>query len=179
MKLVKPARVPTWTKTMTLDKYLKSLEVWMQQNRDVEEHVKFNEVIESLKNNKEVNSLEKYVCDHILSALDTIEVQTVQQIVGILKRKYGRTRMEEMEELVTEWMNFKANDHEEEDEYLLAIEKLYTRKEALRIKDKEWFSVWMMIQTRKRKGIEEFQLQGLRDIVKQGGDEVMTGFREK
>merc|ERR1711895_164826 len=76
-------------------------------------------------------------------------------------------------------MNFKPNDYEDEDEYLLAMERLQTRKETHKVKDKEWFSTWMMVQTRKRKGIESFQLQGLRDVVKKGGEEVMKEFREK
>ena len=116
-----------------------------------------------------MSGLEKYVGEHILPVLDTAEMQTVQSIIGILKRNYGKTRMEEVEELVIEWMNFKPNDYEDEDEYLLAMERLQTRKETYKVKDKEWFSTWMMIQTRKRKGIESFQLQGLREVVKKGG----------
>ena len=88
------------------------------------------------------------------------------QIVGILKRKYGRTRMEELEELFTDWINFKANEYDDEDEYLLAMERLYARKEEKKVKDKEWFPIWMMIETKKRKGIENSQLQVLRNVVK-------------
>ena len=75
--------------------------------------------------------------EHILPVLDTVEMQTVQSIIGILKRRYGKTRIEEVEELVIEWMNFKPNDYEDEDEYLLAMEKLITRKEEKKVNDKE------------------------------------------
>ena len=129
--------------------------------------------------NKEVNGLAKYVGEHILPVLDTVEMQTVMQIVGILKRKYGRTRIEELEELMTDWMNFKANEYEDEDEYLLAMERLIARKEEKKVKDKEWNSIWMMIETKKRKGIENYQLQELRNVVKAGGEDVMKDFREK
>ena len=37
----------------------------------------------------------------------------------------------------------------------------------------------MMIETKKRKGIESFQLQELRNVVKAGGEEVMSEFRDK
>ena len=151
----------------------------MEQNKAISEHIRFQDVIESLKMNKEVNGLEKYVGEHILPVLDTIEMQTVQQIVGILKKIYGRTRMEEVEELVMEWMNFKPDDYEDEDEYLLAMERLYARKEENKMKDKEWFSIWMMIETKKRKGMENFQLQEIRNVVKKGGEDVMKDFREK
>ena len=69
--------MPAWTKEMTLAVYLKALEAWMEQNKDMSEHVKFQDVIESQKVNKEVNSLAKYVGEHILPALDTVETQTV------------------------------------------------------------------------------------------------------
>ena len=48
-KLVKPAKVPSWTKSMKLEAYLKALQVWMEMNKDVSEAVRFQDVIESLK----------------------------------------------------------------------------------------------------------------------------------
>ena len=115
----------------------------------------------------------------MLPMLDTVENQTVESLIGVLRRKYGRTRMEEIEDLVTEWMDFKPNEYEDEEEYLLAMERLQTRKEIYKVTDREWFSIWMMMQAKKRKGIESFQLQGLREVVKKGGEEVMKEFREK
>ena len=38
-KLVKPAKVPSWSKDMKLNAYLKALEVWMEMNKDVSEAV--------------------------------------------------------------------------------------------------------------------------------------------
>ena len=46
---------------MTLAVYLKALEAWMEQNKDISEHVRFQEIIESLKMNKELNILAKCV----------------------------------------------------------------------------------------------------------------------
>merc|ERR1712002_1276195 len=59
------------------------------------------------------------------------------------------------------------------------MEKLKLKKDRLRISDIEWFSMFMMIQTKKRKGVEGHQIQSLREIVKKGGDEVIEQFREK
>ena len=146
-KLVKPAKVPVWTKEMLLAVYLKALDVWMETNKDISENVRFQDVIESLKMNKEVNGLAKYVEEHILPVLDTVEKQTVMEIVGILKRKYGRTRIEELEGLMTDWINFKANKYEDEDEYLLVMERFIAWKEEKKLKDKKWNSIWMMVET--------------------------------
>ena len=82
-KLVKPGKVPIWNKEITFAVYLKALEAWMEQNKDISEHVRFQDVIESLKMNKDVNGLAKYVGEHILPVLDTVEMQTVMQVVGI------------------------------------------------------------------------------------------------
>ena len=95
---------------------------------------------ESLKINKEVNGLAEFVGGRIMECLDTIEKQTVTQLVEMLKDKYGRTRSEEVEELIKEWMEFKPNDYEKEDEYLFAMERLFARKEEKQIEDREWFS---------------------------------------
>jgi len=45
----------------------------MEQNKDISEHVRFQDVIESLKITKDVNGLAKYIGKHILPVLDTIE----------------------------------------------------------------------------------------------------------
>ena len=56
-KLVKPAKFLVWTKEMTLYVYLKDLEVWMEMNKDISESVRFQDVMETLKMNKEINGL--------------------------------------------------------------------------------------------------------------------------
>ena len=92
-KLVKPAKVPGWTKEMKLEVYLKALEVWMETNKDIGEGIKYQDVIESLKNNKEIVGLQQYVAEHILTKLDMVEKQKVKQITELLKLRYGRTRI--------------------------------------------------------------------------------------
>ena len=93
-KLVKAAKVPSWSKDMKLDAYVKALEVWMEMNKDVGEAVRFQDVIESLKMNKEIEGLAKYVGEHVITRLDTIEKQKVKKIIELLNIKYGRTRIE-------------------------------------------------------------------------------------
>ena len=95
-KLGKPAKVPGWTKEMKLDVYLKALEVWMETNKDVSEGVRYQDVIESLKMNKEIEGLAKYVGEHILTKLDTVEKWKVKKITELLKLRYGRTMIIEL-----------------------------------------------------------------------------------
>merc|ERR1712240_628103 len=105
-KLVKPAKVPIWSKYMKLDEYLKALEVWMEMNSDVSELVRIQDVIESLKTNKEIEGLTKYVGEHVIAKLDTIEKHKVKEITDLLKLKYGRTMIVELEELMEDWIKF-------------------------------------------------------------------------
>ena len=53
------------------------------------------------------------------------------KITELLKLRYGRTRIEELEALMEDRIKFDANEHENEDEYLFAMEKLIARKEEL------------------------------------------------
>ena len=89
--IMKAAKPPTWTKNMTLDMYIKAINVWGAQNRGVPEVNKYQDVIESLKQNKEISGLEKYMGEHVYAALDTEEDQTIASLMAMLKRRYGKT----------------------------------------------------------------------------------------
>ena len=52
-KLTKPAKVPSWTKDLSLETYAKQLQTWTDILEDIPEFVKFQDLMESLKNNKE------------------------------------------------------------------------------------------------------------------------------
>ena len=97
----------------------------------------------------------------------------------LLDTKYGRTRLEELEELMQDWIKFNFNEHENEEEYLFAQEKLIARQDEKKITMKEWNAVWMMYGTKQRKGIENYQLLELRTIVKANGEEVQKDFVKK
>ena len=48
-----------------------------------------------------------------------------------LETRYRRTRLEKLEELVSEWMKFLEDDYENEDDLLQAMIELQRRKEEL------------------------------------------------
>ena len=109
-KLIKPAKVPSWSKGMRIDSYKKSLEVWMENNKELPQAIRYQEVIESLKMNKEIEGLAVYIGEHIIGKLDTTEKQTVKNLVELLDIKYGRTRLEELEEMMEDWIKFNFNE---------------------------------------------------------------------
>ena len=72
------------------------------------------------------------------------ESQTIKEILQQLDIKYGRTRLEELEELMEEWIKFNFNEHENEEEYLFAQEKLISRQNEKKVTLTEWNAIWMM-----------------------------------
>ena len=78
-----------------------------------------------------------------------------------------------------DWIKFNFNEHDSEEEYLFAQEKMIAIQEEKQVTLKEWNAVWMMYRARQRKGIENYQLLELRKVVKANGATVQKEFREK
>ena len=84
---------------MCLKTYLRQFEIWHNSNADIPINTMYQDLVESLKINKYVKGLAKYVGKHILLALNTQEYHTVKNVIGCLEN-YGRTRLDKLEELV-------------------------------------------------------------------------------
>ena len=91
--LTKPAKVPTWTKDITLETYTKQIQTWSDVLEEIPEHVKYADLVDNLKTNKEIKGLQKYVEEHTLPILETKEDQTIKKVLEILTLKYGCTRV--------------------------------------------------------------------------------------
>ena len=178
-KLVKPTKVPSWGTGMKYKAYRKSIEVWEQNNQDMPEPARYQEVIESLKQNKNIEGLASYTGEHIVGKLDTTETQTIKEILQLLDTKYGRTRLEELEELMEEWIKFNFNKYDNEDDYIFSQEKIITRQKETKVTLEEWNAIWMMHGAKQRKGIESFQLHQLRDVLKTESNEMQKDFVSK
>ena len=155
-KLIKPTKVPSWGTGMEYKAYKKSIEVWDQNNKDMPEPARYQEVIESMKQNKSIEDLAKYTGEHIVEKLDTVEKQTIKEILKQLDVKYGRTRLEELESLMEQWISFNFNEHESEEEYLFAQERIITKQNEMKVTLAEWNTIWMMHGAKQRKGIETY-----------------------
>merc|ERR1712243_381362 len=88
-----------WTKDLTLETYIKQIQSWSDVLEEIPEHVKYADLIESLKTNTQIKGLPKYVGEHVLLVLETKVDQTFKKVLEILILKYGRTRVEKIEEL--------------------------------------------------------------------------------
>merc|ERR1712114_170615 len=178
-KLVKPTKVPSWGTGMKYKAYKKSIEVWEQNNKDMPEPARYQEVIESIKQNKNIEDLARYAGEHIVGTLDTAERQNIKEILKLLDIKYGRTRLEELEEQMEEWIKFNFNEHDSEEDYIFSQEKIIARQNETNVTLKEWNAIWMMHGAKQRKGIESFQLHQLRNVLKTESHEMQTDFVSK
>ena len=148
--LTKPAKVPVWTKDLTLETYIKQVQSWTDVLEDIPEHVKFADLIESLKTNKEIKGLQKYVGEHILLVLETKVDQTLKKVLEILILKYSRTRVEQIEDFMDDWSNFKDDQYGDDAELFLGMRELNQRQRELKMSEDEWVAVWMLGIIKKR-----------------------------
>ena len=58
------------------------------------------------------------------------------------------------------------------------MKELNQRRKDLKMTDNEWVSVWMLSIIKKRKKIDKFVYQALRNIVKDGGVDVLQNFEK-
>ena len=99
-KLTKPTKVPSWTKDMSLETYVKQLTTWQEMNEDVPEFARYHELIGELKKNKEIKGLQRSRADHILPVIVKNEDQNVGKVITLLNESYGRKRTEKVEEAI-------------------------------------------------------------------------------
>ena len=71
--------------------------------KEIPEHVRYADLVESLKTNKEIKGLQIYVGKHILPVLEVVEDLTIVKVLEMLTLKYGRTRVEMLENFMKDW----------------------------------------------------------------------------
>ena len=90
-KLTKPIKVPTWSRNMALETFNKQLETWSEINEEIPEFMKFHDFIESMKMNKDIKDLPRYVGEHVLHVLELKQDQVIKKVLELLEVKYGRS----------------------------------------------------------------------------------------
>ena len=108
-RVTKPTKVPSWTRDLTLETYIKQVETWNDVNEDVPSNTKYQDFVEGLKTNKEIKGLPRFIAEHILPVLEKKQDQTVKRVLELLDVKYGRTRIEKIKECVTDWLEFRED----------------------------------------------------------------------
>ena len=67
-----------------------------------------------------------------------------------------RTRLEELKEIMDDWINYNFNKHESEEECWFAREKMIKIQEEKQVSLEEWNTIWMMFAAKQRR-LEELE----------------------
>ena len=179
-KVIKTAKVPIWSKEMSLETFSKQISTWNEVNLDVPEYSRYPDWIESLKMNKEIKGLSAYINDHVIKVCEKREDQEVSKVLDVLSKKYGRSRVEKMEVWIENWFDFKDGDFDDEDDFLFAMKEIGVRKKEVKVINEEMFTMWMLRTVKKREKMETYEYHILRDVVKKEEGEAMSmRFEEK
>ena len=76
-------------------------------------------------------------------------------------------------------MRFRDDQIEDDGELLLGMKEINQRRKDLKMTDEEWVSVWMHSIVKKRKIVIKFVYQANRNVVKDGGVNVLKNFKKK
>ena len=76
-------------------------------------------------------------------------------------------------------MKIKEDQFKEDSELILAMKEINQRRKGLKMTEDEWFALWMFENIKKRWRIKKFEYQELRNVVKEGGNDVLEKFEVK
>ena len=91
--------------------------------------------------------------------------QTLEKVIGLLDVKYGQSRTEKVEDVIEDYLKFREDQYEDDDELILVMSELRQRRIDLKMSLNEFDSVWMLEKIRNRRKMENFKIQSLRNIV--------------
>merc|ERR1712002_705940 len=66
-----------------------------------------------------------------------------------------KPRLEELEEIMVDWIEYNFTEHKSEEEYLVAQEKMIKIQKEKQVSLEEWDTIWMMFATKKLEESEE------------------------
>ena len=93
--------------------------------------------------------------------------------------KYGWLRTEKVEDIIVDYLKLKEDQYEDNDELILAMKELRQGRIELERTFDEFDTLWMLEKMRKRRKIENFELQSQRNVVKEGGPNIVSNFEKK
>ena len=148
-------------------------------NKEILEFMKYHNFMESIKANKDIKDLPRYIREHVLLVIEKKQDQIIKTALELLEVKYGRSRTEKIKEFVKDILKFKEDQYKEDGKLIIAMKDIRQIEKELEITQDEWFAAWMLGSMSKRKQIDCHELQALRNVVKKGRDTVFEEFEEK
>jgi hypothetical protein len=162
-QITKAKPPPTWAGE-EFENFEQQVNAWNLINK-VEDYEKFGDLIESLKKNPLTN---KYVTEVIIEKTANTEKKTVVYVMELMSEKFGRNKLEKLNGVLNEILEFAANDEEENDEeYWDKFEKLMNviKREQVKEHFNYMMCIMMLEKANKKSKISNDEIVRLRDIL--------------
>ena len=125
---------------MVNNRFVKKLQNLTEINEEIPEVIKYHDLVESLKLNKDIKDLPRYVGEHVLPVLEKKQDQTIKKVLELLEVKYGRSRTGKIKECVKDILIFREDQYEENEELILAMKEIRQKEKELKHTQDEWFA---------------------------------------
>ena len=93
-QVTKPAKVLNWTKYFSFETFIKQIKTWNEINEFVFTNTKYQDFMETLKMNMEIEGLLWYEADYVLEVLEKKEDHQIMKVLELLDLKFGRSCLE-------------------------------------------------------------------------------------
>ena len=170
-QITKAKPPPIWV-GQSFERYQKVVKSWDKSNQD-NPAVKYQDLLESLKKNKEIKD---YVITVILDKTVEIDDKTVKKVLSLLEEKYDKTTVEKSKEVLKEILEFDMKEDESCEKYWDKFQALVTKCQTEKINEKLYYLLGnMMINKAKDRGkLNEEEKRRLFDTIEteKGSDSV-------
>ena len=181
-KIVKMSKPPAWTKEMNIKSYETQVLRWNDKEKEISDTEKFHEVLESLKLNNNIKGLNKYVNDEITEICSNADEQNVENILRILKKRYDRSPLENIEK---NWNDLKTMKVENGDDLQDSMRKMIKVtedvKESIETGGRldQFLATWMFNVLDEGKNLSQYERQELRNEMKTKDENLLKRFEDK
>ncbi|XP_064103274.1 uncharacterized protein LOC135213226 [Macrobrachium nipponense] len=124
------------------ESYCHQLRLWDSQTT-IPPIQRFFELVDSLKTNKEIGALSEFVSREVIEKVNANSVTIIEDAINLLKRKFEKTILEKMSELVSEIQKFEQKDKETGEEYLNRFENLLVKMDRVNF-GSQW-KLWTIV----------------------------------
>ena len=74
----------------------------------------------------------------------------MEKVIGLLDLKCSQSRTEKVEDVIEDYLKFREDQYEDDDELILAMTELRQRRLELEMSFDEFDSMWMLEKMRKK-----------------------------
>ena len=138
----------------------------------MEAQQQFHDLIESLKNNKNIDNLKNYIGETVMPCLRKASDQTVIAVNNKLNEKYLLTKQEKYEKLIDEINKFSNSNYSDSQQELERFTKLLEKVKELKMSENiEFFFTMLLVKHGVEKNtLADFEVIKMREVI--GNEEI-------